>query len=150
MSFITIEDDIASVSFKVSRLSFGKETMATGKSECTGYKSILYQRNQATGGSVRSPRKKKIVYGATVLSLPYIIDSWTSKDLWTSKKASQSCSVQAMCLACLLPRDTHFFCVSTDSLFLVVRIVHCLSGCTTKKSRVSVHDFFCTLREYNT
>ena len=44
MSFITIEDDIASVSSKVSRLSFDKEMMATGKSECTGFKSILYQK----------------------------------------------------------------------------------------------------------
>ena len=35
--------------------------------------------------------------------------------------------------------------------FQVINIVvHCLSGCTTKKSRVSVQDFFCTLREYNT
>ena len=126
MSFITIEDDIASVSSKVSRLSFGEETMATGKSECTGYKSILYQRNQATGGQVKSPRKKT-VYGATVLSLPYIIDSWTSK------KACQSCSVQAMCLACLSPKDTHFFRVSTDRLFLVVRIE--LSECALDENK---------------
>ena len=25
---------------------------------------------------------------------------------------------------------------------IIMVIVHCLSGCTTKKSRVSVHDFF--------
>ena len=103
MSFITIEDDIASVSSKVSRLSFGEETMATGKSECTGYKSILYQKNQGSGRSVKSPRKKKTIYGAKVLNLPFIIDSWSSK------KARMTCSVQVMCLETSSPKDTHLF-----------------------------------------
>ena len=113
-------DEIGSVSSKVSKMTFGDETAATGasfKTNHTGFKSILYKRERAAESNASQSRKrKKSVYGATSLSLPFVIDTWSSK------KARMSCSVQVMCLGTKSPKDTHFFRVSTDRCFLVLKI----------------------------
>ena len=119
LSFLS-DEDVESISSKVSKLTFGDETAATGtsfKTHHTGFKSILYQQEKSDNAEAKSKRKKKTVYGAKALLLPFIIDTWSSK------KARMCCSVQVMCLGTKSPRKYNTFCVSTDRWFLILTIV---------------------------
>ena len=132
LSFLS-DDDIQTVLSKVSKLTFGNETVATGtsfKTHNTGYKSILYQQDKSDRDVVRSKNKKKrTVYGSVALMLPFIVDIWPS-----NKKARHCYSVQVMCLGTKYPRRFHSFRVSTDRLFLVVKIVISENALDEKKA----------------
>ena len=119
LSFIS-DEDVESISSKVSKLTFVNETAATGtsfKTHHTRFKSILYQQEKSDNAEAKSKRKKKTVYGAKALLLPFIIDTWSSK------KARMCCSVQVMCLGTKFPKKYHTFRVSTDRRFLILTIV---------------------------
>ena len=130
LSFLS--EDVQSISSKVSKLTFGDETAVTGtsfKTHHTGFKSILYQQDKLDRDEARSKKKKRTVYGATALLLPFIIDTWSS-----TKKAQMCCSVQVMCLGTRYPKRYHMFRVSTDRLFLVLNIVISENALDEKKA----------------
>ena len=80
----TGSDDVVSVTSDLSRLSFGNETYnsarstRTMKTNCTGFKSILYTNKQRTGTVPSS--QKRTIYGSKTLGLPFIIEYWSNKD----------------------------------------------------------------------
>ena len=124
---------IASVSSRYSRLSVGDETMRTRrcfKTTNTGYKLILYMKNQASPKEPRasSRRKSRTVYGAKKAELPFVIDTWNNKN------ARRCCSVQVQCLSGSNPIKTHMFCVLTDRLSLVLSVVLSKSGLNVEKA----------------
>ena len=131
LSFFS-DDDVQTVSSKVSKLTFGDETVATGtsfKTHHTGFKSILYQHDKSDRDEARSKKMKRTVYGAAALLLPFIIDTWSS-----TKKARMCCSVQVMCLGTRYPKRYHMFRVSTDRLFLVLKSVISENALDEKKA----------------
>ena len=78
-----MDNDVESIATEVSKLTFGEETAATGRSfrtTQTGFKSILYNQKR-DGKSLRNAcrRKSRTVYGSKDVRVPYICDVWSSK-----------------------------------------------------------------------
>ena len=118
-----IDDEVESVTSRVSKITFGDETAVTGKSfrtNHTGFKSILYKQSKRETGKhdLEKHGKKRIktLYGSKNIGLPYIVD------IWSSKRSRMSCSLQVLCLTGFNPKQTHFFRVSTDRMWLVLRV----------------------------
>ena len=134
----TGSDDVVSVTSDLSRLSFGNETCnsarsaRTMKTNCTGFKSILYTNKQRTG--TVSSSQKRTIYGSKTLGLPFIIEYWSNKD------SRMCCSVQLLCLGVINPKKFHVFRVSTDRRFLVVRVTMSENALNVEKALYKVFE----------